>query len=314
MKIIFMGTPDFGAEMLEELIQGPHTVIAVVTQPDRPKGRKRIFTPSPVKELALDHDISIYQPEKMSGSQEVNELIALDSDMIVTAAYGQFLPKELLRAPKKYAINVHASLLPKYRGGAPIHYAIWKGEKETGISIIEMVEKMDAGDILKQAAIPIESTDDVGIMFDKLAVLGRQVLRESLEDIETGKEIRQAQDPSLVTFSPTISKAEEQIQWEQTAQEVDRHIRGFRPFPSTYTRHEGQRIKIWRGYPIDQPVNTESAPGTIVDSREDGLVVQCGQETGFVISRWQESGKKATDLTSVFNGSPAHSFIGWTFE
>lgn len=314
MKIIFMGTPQFGAQILEELLQGPHDVIAVVTQPDRPKGRKRILTPSPVKELALAHDIPVYQPEKISGSPEAKALIDLESDLIVTAAYGQFVPTDVLNAPKKYAINVHASLLPKYRGGAPIHYAIWKGESETGISIIEMVKKMDAGDIFKQGSISIEKTDDVGILFEKLAVLGRQVLRDTLEDIEAGREQRYAQDPDLVTFSPNIAKEEEQIQWQQTAQEVDCHIRGFRPFPSTYTIHDGQRLKIWAGYPLEQPLHSGQSVGTVVDSRPDGLVVQCGQGSGFVITQWQESGKKAMNLTDVFNGSPAESFVGHRYE
>ena len=314
MKIIFMGTPEFGAQMLEELIQGPHEVIAVVTQPDRPKGRKRVMTPSPVKSLALAHDIAVYQPEKIAGSPESQALIDMDSDLIVTAAYGQFLPLEVLQAPKKLAINVHASLLPKYRGGAPIHYAIWKGEEETGISIIEMVEKMDAGDIFKQASIPIEKTDDVGIMFDKLAILGRKVLAQTLEEIQAGTYTRRAQDSEQVKFSPTISKEEEQLNWQESAQQVDYHIRGFRPFPSTYTTHQGQRIKIWQGYPLDIALESGQAPGTIVDSTEEGLVVQCGKATGFVVTQWQESGKKAMNIRDVFNGSPADSFIGWTLQ
>ena len=168
-KIIFMGTPEFSVPILEALLQHEYDVIAVVTQPDRPVGRKKILTPSPVKEAALKHGLPVYQPEKISGSPEMEELIALNPDLIVTAAYGQFLPVKLLNAPRFRSINVHASLLPKYRGGAPVHYAIINGEIETGVSIMYMEKKMDAGAVLAQRAIPITEQDDVGTMFLKLS-------------------------------------------------------------------------------------------------------------------------------------------------
>ncbi|WP_373780824.1 methionyl-tRNA formyltransferase, partial [Jeotgalibaca porci] len=185
-KIIFMGTPEFSVPILQALFDSEYEVIAVVTQPDRPVGRKRILTPPPVKELALKYTVPIFQPEKISGSEEMAALIALEADVIVTAAYGQFLPTKLLNAPKHRAINVHASLLPKYRGGAPVHYAIINGDKETGVSIMYMERKMDAGDVLSQKSIPITSSDDVQTMFDKLSTLGRDLLMETLPKLFTG--------------------------------------------------------------------------------------------------------------------------------
>ncbi|WP_373748247.1 methionyl-tRNA formyltransferase, partial [Jeotgalibaca porci] len=207
-KIIFMGTPEFSVPILQALFDSEYEVIAVVTQPDRPVGRKRILTPPPVKELALKYTVPIFQPEKISGSEEMAALIALEADVIVTAAYGQFLPTKLLNAPKHRAINVHASLLPKYRGGAPVHYAIINGDKETGVSIMYMERKMDAGDVLSQRSIPITSSDDVQTMFNKLSTLGRDLLMETLPRLFTGDIHPVPQDESKVTFSPNISREE----------------------------------------------------------------------------------------------------------
>ena len=185
-KIIFMGTPGFSVPILEGLVAEGYDVIRVVTQPDRPVGRKKTLTPPPVKEAAVKLNIPVLQPEKISGSDEMQEIIDLAPDLIVTAAFGQFLPEKLLEAPKHGAINVHASLLPKYRGGAPVHYSIINGDSETGVSIMNMVKKMDAGDILLQQAIPIEKTDDVGSMFDKLSLLGKEMLLNMLPNFLTG--------------------------------------------------------------------------------------------------------------------------------
>ena len=199
-KIIFMGTPAFSVPILEALIDSEYQVIAVVTQPDRPVGRKKTLTASPVKSAAMQHNLPVFQPEKISGSPEMEALIALEPDLIVTAAFGQFLPQKLLAAPKYGAINVHASLLPKYRGGAPVHYALMQGEKETGVSIIYMEKKMDAGDIILQKSLEITRDDDVGTLFDRLSLLGKELLMETLpkllaEDITPVK-----QNEAEVTF------------------------------------------------------------------------------------------------------------------
>lgn len=312
-KIIFMGTPDFAATILQGLIESQHEVIAVVTQPDRPVGRKKILTPSPVKELALTHDISIYQPEQMSHSQELEELLALDCDFIVTAAYGQFLPPELLEFPRHASINVHASLLPKYRGGAPIHYAIWQGEQETGVSIIYMVDKMDAGDIISQSHLPITSQDDVGSMFEKLAILGKNLLIITLDQMIQGTIKPRSQNEDQVTYSPTIKREQEKISWLQTSHEIDRHVRAFRPFPSTYTILEGKRVKIWAGQPVDYQGKPQ-IEGSIVHVNDGQVIVQAGNNTYYAIEEWQDSGKKRTLINQWLNGNDKESILGKTFS
>lgn len=311
-KIIFMGTPQFAVEVLDGLINSPYEVVAVVTQPDRPVGRKRILTPPGVKVLAQEHNIPVYQPEKISGSKEAEDLIQLGADLIITAAYGQFVPTDLLDSPKYGAINVHASLLPKYRGGAPIHYAIRNGDKETGISIIYMTEKMDAGDILSQRAIPITENDDVGIMFDKLAHVGRDLLLDTLPDLFEGKIKAIPQEESKVVFSPTIRKEEEQINWNRTAQEIDWHVRAFRPFPSTYTWLDNQRVKIWDGYVSDKKVTSEA--GKIVGASESELFIACGDGVCYAVREWQPSGRKRISIRDYLNGNESADLINKQFE
>ncbi len=314
-KIIFMGTPEFAKTVLEGLIEDTqYEIVAVVTQPDRPAGRKRVLTASPVKELALQHDIPVHQPEKLSGSETVQTLIDLDADLIVTAAYGQYVPTKLINAPEFKAINVHASLLPKYRGGAPIHYAIWNGDDETGISLIYMTKEMDAGDIIAQETTPISSTDDVGDLFERLAVMGCDLLLEQLPHIFAETIQPWSQDKDQVTFSPTISRAQEQLQWNQTAQEIDQHIRAFRPFPSTYTWLDGQRTKIIQGYPLDQASTIDQLPGTIIEVTDDALIVQAGHDTAYCIKEWQPAGKKAMPIKAYLNGVDGEELIGQRFE
>ena len=219
-KILFMGTPDFSATVLKGLISDErYEILAVVTQPDRAVGRKKEIRMTPVKEVALEAGLPVYQPEKLSGSQELEDLLALGADGIVTAAFGQFLPSRLLEA-MKFAVNVHASLLPKYRGGAPIHYAIMNGDKEAGVTIMEMVKEMDAGDMISSRAIPILEEDNVGTMFEKLALVGRDLLLETLPPYLAGELKPQAQDPKQVTFSPNIKPEEERLDWTRTNREL----------------------------------------------------------------------------------------------
>lgn len=319
-KIIFMGTPEFAATILTGLIQDVDSqVIAVVTQPDRPVGRKRVLTPSPVKELALNHEIPVYQPEVMADSQAYQDLMALDADIIVTAAYGQLIPEPLLQAPKYGAVNVHASLLPKYRGGAPIHYAIWKGDQETGVSIMQMVKELDAGDVYAQISLPIGDQDDVGTLFKKLALIGRELLIDTLQRIFDGVISPQKQDPALVSYSPTIKKEEEQINWNLSAQSIDAHIRAFRPFPTTYTLLDQERVKIWQGYPLeDLPAGIEGVDsaqaGTIIAADSDHLYVQAGDQTVFAIEEYQPAGKRRMSVTEFLKGTPAQQMIGRHFD
>ena len=314
-KLIFMGTPPFAAEILKGLLlQSPYEVIAVVTQPDRPVGRKQVLTASPVKELALAHNIPVYQPERISKSSELEELIALDADLIVTAAYGQFIPTRLIESTPYTAINVHASLLPKYRGGAPIHYAIWNGDSETGISIIYMTKQMDAGAVLAQRPTPISPTDTVGNLFDRMAILGRELLLDTLFKLFSNEITAVEQNPEQVVFSPTITKEQEQLNWHQSAWQVDCHVRAFNPFPSTYTWLDGQRVKIWQGSPIEFETEQAYPVGTIVAMKRKQLIIACGEQSFYAVREWQLSGKKRMTIEEFLQGNKAEDVIGKVFQ
>ena len=303
-NIIFMGTPMFSTSILEMLIEEGHVIKAVVTQPDKPVGRKKIITPSPVKEVALKHDLPVYQPAKLSGSEELKELMAMeDIDLFVTAAYGQFLPQSFLDFPKYGAVNVHASLLPKYRGGAPIHYSILSGDKETGVTIMRMEKKMDAGNILMQRAIPILKTDDVASMFEKLSVLGTDLLKEALPLLFAGKLEEVKQDETKVSFSPNITREQEQIDWNKSAEMVDCFIRGLRPWPTAFTLLDGARYKIWDVTPLDE--TTSEAPGTMYVDEDNRVVIACGDQKLVEVNVIQPAGKAKMEIQAYKNGFKA---------
>lgn len=307
-KIIFMGTPQFSVPILEALVAEKYDVVAVVTQPDRPVGRKRVISPTPVKEAALRLGLPVFQPEKISGSPEMAEIIALESDLIVTAAFGQFLPEKLLQAPKKGAINVHASLLPKYRGGAPVHYSIIEGEKETGVTIMEMIKKMDAGGIYSQKSLPITKQDDVGILFDKLSLLGRDLLLETLPKILSGELKPIPQEEDLATFSPNITREQEVIDWHKTAEMIDCQVRGMRPWPVAYTNYEEARWKILGVTPLEE--TTTEAPGMIIYRDKKTLKIACGAGTVLMIDELQPAGKGVQGVVEFLNGSGQKVAVG----
>lgn len=307
-KIVFMGTPAFSVPILDGLIAAGYEVLAVVTQPDRPVGRKRVLTPPPVKEGALKHHLEVLQPEKISGSAEMARIAELQPDLIVTAAFGQFLPEALLQVPTYGAINVHASLLPKYRGGAPVHYAIINGEQETGVTIMEMVKKMDAGDIISQASLPILPIDDVGTMFDKLSVLGRNLLLETLPKYLSGELSPKPQDEKDVTYSPNISREEEVIDWHKTATEISNQIRGMRPWPVAYTMFGETRWKLFEGTVSEE--TTASLPGTIVGLTKENFAIACGQGTVLDVTKIQPAGKGQLSATEFLNGVGQNLEIG----
>lgn len=310
-KIIFMGTPQFSVPILEGLIEKGYDVIGVVTQPDRPKGRKKVLTPSPVKEAALAHHLPIWQPEKISGSQEMEEIIAQKPDLIITAAFGQFLPERLLEVPTYGAINVHASLLPKYRGGAPVHYAIMEGEEKTGVTIMQMVKKMDAGDILSQAEITIGDSN-VGEMFERLSLLGRDLLLDTLPLYLEGKITPQPQNEEEATYSPNITREQEKMDWHRPAKELAYQVQGMNPFPVAHTIKEGQRWKIWTAKAQDK--TTDKAPGTILAIAKEGLEVACGKGTVLAITELQPAGKSKMDIQSFVNGMGRNMQVGETFD
>ncbi|MEA4830126.1 MAG: methionyl-tRNA formyltransferase [Enterococcus thailandicus] len=307
-NIVFMGTPVFSVPILEGLLEAGYTVQAVVTQPDRPVGRKKVITPTPVKEAALKHDLLVLQPEKISGSEEMEKIVELQPDILITAAFGQFLPEKLLQVPKHGAINVHASLLPKYRGGAPVHYSIINGEKETGVTIMEMIKKMDAGGIFAQESLPITKQDDVGTMFDKLSLLGKELLLKTLPSILDGSLTPTPQDEEKVTFSPNITREQEAIDWNKKAEEVDNQVRGMRPWPIAFTTYEDARWKLLAVEPLAE--ESTEAPGTIIRKDKKNLWIACGNQTVLAIKELQPAGKGKQTIQAFLNGSGQHVMVG----
>jgi methionyl-tRNA formyltransferase len=309
MRIVFMGTPDFAVPVLELLLADGYDVVGVVTQPDRPKGRKKLLTPTPVKESAIKHRLPILQPEKLKGSNELLELKGWQPDLIVTAAFGQLLPQEVLDLPPLGCINVHASILPKYRGGAPIHQAIIDGEAETGVTIMYMVKALDAGDILSQVKIPIEEEDDVASMFEKLSVEGAQLLRETLPLLLEGKIEPVPQNLSQVTYAPNIKREDEEIDWKKDGKAIYNHIRGLHPFPGAFTTFDGEVLKVW-GSKKSADTHLDFEAGTIyhLDGQEIG--VTAGDGTGLLLTSVQPAGKKKMDAASFLRGAGSHWSIG----
>ena len=301
-SVVFMGTPAFAAPILEGLIQtNDYEVLAVVTQPDRPVGRKRILTPSPVKEVALKHGIEVLQPQKLSGSEEMQRVISLAPDLIVTAAFGQFLPTKLIAAAKVGAVNVHGSLLPKYRGGAPVQYAIMNGDQETGVTIIYMVKKMDAGDMLAQAKLPIGPHDDTGSIFAKMSILGRNTLLATLPKLVAGELVAQKQDESQVVFSPTIKPEEEKLSVTLNAKQIDWKVRALRPAPGAYFENfNGKRTKLWDVTPLAE---TTSLPaGAVVAVTKHELKLAAADGSVYQVNELQPAGKPRMQVTAYLNG------------
>lgn len=302
-----MGTPDFSVPILQKLIEAKYEVVLVVTQPDRPKGRRRTLTPTPVKKEALKHGIPVFQPEKLA--KEYEEIITYKPDLIITAAYGQLLPNELLESPNYGSINVHASLLPELRGGAPIHYAIMQGKKETGVTIMYMVEKLDAGDILSQQKVIIDTTDHVGTLHDKLSVVGSELLLQTLPQLFQGELTPEKQDDSKATFAANISREQEKIDWAMDHTDVYNHIRGLRPWPVAFTLYDGKRMKIWWSEKDD--TEYDGLPGEIVQITDhESFVVVCGNGKGVRITEIQPSGKTKLTVAEYLRGSTERIKLG----
>ena len=245
--IVFFGTPDFAVPALNVLLEGPDRVVTVVTQPDRGKGRGQRVIPSPVKKVALAHGLPSHQPDRVKDPSFQEEVKKLQPDLFVVVAYGQILPKSLLDVPKRGAINVHASLLPKYRGAAPISWALLKGEKVTGITTMMMDAGMDTGDILLQSEIPIGEGETFETLHDRLAELGAQLLKETIAGLKSEKITPVSQDHSGATYAPLIKKEDGRIDWSKDAEEIDRQVRAFNPWPGAYTQWEDRLLKVFGG-------------------------------------------------------------------
>ncbi|WEV44318.1 methionyl-tRNA formyltransferase [Lactobacillus sp. ESL0684] len=306
-SVIFMGTPEFSVPILKGLVDNDYQVKAVVTQPDKKVGRKQKITKTPVKRLAEELKLPVYQPVKLSGSPEVAELIAMHADLIVTAAYGQFLPSKFLNSVKIAAVNVHGSLLPKYRGGAPVQYAIMNGDQKTGITIMEMVKQMDAGDIYSQAEIEIAEDDTTGSIFNKLSLIGRDLLLETLPQIIADPKKKQPQNSDEVIFSPNISKQQEQIKSEMTAAQANNLIRALNPNPGAYLMLAGKRVKVWRGAVSAE--KTDLPQGSLV-ANDSRFALSFANQTVLDLLEVQPAGKKKMPIAAFLNGQGSKFKVG----
>ena len=303
-KVVFMGTPEFSVPVLEMLIKETN-VVMVVTQPDALVGRKRELTFSPIKKVALENNIEVYQPNKIRN--EFEYILKCEPDIIVTCAYGQIIPNELLYTPKYKAINVHASLLPKFRGGAPIHRAVINGEVKTGITIMYMAPGMDDGDIISQRSIDIDINDNTGILHDKLSLLGRDLLKETLPSIfnETNKRIKQNEDE--VSFAYVIKREDEHITYDKTTLEVHNHIRGLYPFPIGYSLINDEVLKICKSKISEN--KPDGKIGEIVSVYEDGFGVKT-LDGEIIITKVKPAGKKEMDAKDYINGKRKENLLG----
>ena len=302
-RIVFMGTASFSLAVLQMLLENQYHVVGVVTQPDRYVGRKKVLTMPDVKVEALKYDIPVIQPVRIK--EDYQAILDLQPDLIITAAYGQIIPQALLDAPRLGCVNVHASLLPLYRGGAPVHQAIIDGQEKTGVTIMYMVKKMDAGDIISQKETPILQDDTVGILYDRLSDLGAKLLKETLPSILNGTNQRIPQDESLVTYAPTLSREDERIDWNLSAKQVYNKVRGTNPWPGSYTTYQGKTVKIWAGQ-VHQCENAmkhhaHQDNGTIVKIFKDAIGVKVNDGV-YLITELQLEGKKRMSVKDYLNG------------
>jgi len=296
-----MGTPDFAVGSLQALCEsGKHEILAVVTQPDRPKGRGNKLLQTPVKEYALEQGLTVYQPQKVKTPEFVELLHELQPELIVVAAFGQFLSKEILELPKYGCINVHASLLPKYRGAAPIQYAIIKGEKESGVTIMQMDIGMDTGAMLDKVVVPIAENTTMGELHDALREQGAALLLQVIDKIAAGTAVAEPQDNEQATYATLLDRSMEHIDWSKTAQEVHNLIRGFNPAPSTFTKlPNGKSLKIWGSKMTDK--SSAAAAGTVIATGKHSFFVACGEGV-LEITEVQPESKKRMPAQVFLNG------------
>ncbi len=301
-KIVFMGTPKFAVPVLEMLIE-KYGVDLVITQPDKKVGRKKVLTAPPVKILAEEKGIRVLQPEKISGDEDVlAELKELNPDIIITAAYGQLVPESILEIPKYKCINVHGSLLPKLRGGAPIQYSILEDHGKTGITIMYMVKKLDAGDMISKVEVDILDSDNYESLHDKLSIAGRDLLKETLPNIFTGNIAPEKQDDSLATFARNILREDEKIDWNKSARQIFNQIRALDPTPGAFTYLDENVLKIWNSEVVDLEENFSSKKvGTIIKQDKKHIYLLCGENTVLKVKELQISGKKRMPVVNFLS-------------
>ncbi|MCD8558370.1 methionyl-tRNA formyltransferase [Shewanella xiamenensis] len=298
LNIIFAGTPDFAARHLQALINSHHNVIAVYTQPDRPAGRGKKLTASPVKELALAHNIPVYQPGSLRKEPAQQQLAALNADIMVVVAYGLILPKVVLDTPRLGCINVHGSILPRWRGAAPIQRALWAGDKETGVTIMQMDVGLDTGDMLLKTYLPIEDDDTSASLYEKLAQQGPDALLQALEGLANGTLAAEKQDEALANYAEKLSKEEARLDWTKSATQLWQEVRAFNPWPVSYFEHQGNTIKVWQTQVSTTTSN--AAPGTIISASKKGIEVATGDGVLTLLSM-QLPGKKPLSVADILN-------------
>lgn len=304
MRIVYMGTPDFAVPSLKALVEAGHEVCGVFSQPDKPVGRhQNKLQPTPVKVCAQAYGIPVFQPETLRDGTALAQLQELAPDLIVVAAYGRVLPREILELPAYGCINVHSSLLPKYRGAAPINWAMVNGDKETGVTIMYMALELDAGDIIDQVKTPIDPVEEVGVLHDRLALLGGELLVKVVADLAQGRATRTPQDPEQVTYAPMLSRALCPIDWNQSAKDIHNKVRGLTPWPATSTDVlPGDPVKV---YAVEETgVTTAKVPGTILAANKNGIDIACGDGKVLRILELQAPGSRRMTAAAYLAGHP----------
>ena len=299
MRIVFMGTPDFSVPALKALVEAGHDVAAVVTQPDKPKGRVKEMQMTPVKIQALEYKIPVYQPVKVRDESFVKVLREMEADVFVVIAFGQILPKSVLDLPRLGCVNIHASLLPKYRGAAPIQWCVIDGEKETGITTMMMDVGLDTGDMLETVVIPIDRDETGGSLHDKLSLAGGELILSTLKKMEEGTIVRTPQTEEGTCYAKMLTKSLGDIDWEKSAVSIERLIRGLNPWPSAYTSVNGKNLKLWTASVVHEAGN--GVPGEILEAGKEGLLVKTGDGL-LLIQELQLEGKKRMDTAAFLRG------------
>ncbi|WP_419534092.1 methionyl-tRNA formyltransferase [Endozoicomonas sp.] len=311
LRIIFAGTPEFASAHLQAILDSQHQVIAVYTQPDRPAGRGQKLMPSPVKSLALEHNIPVFQPKSLRNEDAQKELASLDADLMVVVAYGLILPQAVLDTPTLGCINVHGSILPRWRGAAPIQRAIEAGDTESGVTIMQMDAGLDTGDMLLKAFCPIHPTDTASNLHDRLIEVGQPALIQSLDDIAGGNIHPEKQDDKLANYAHKMSKEEARLDWQKSAQALDQQIRAFNPWPVAITALDDTNIRVWEAMALEESSTEE--PGTLIKADKDGLDIACSEGT-LRIKRLQLAGSRAMTVQELLNSKKAMFSTGKQFS
>ncbi len=309
MNIIFAGTPDFAATTLLDLLKSKHNICAVYTQPDRPSGRGRKLTPSPVKKLAIEHNINIFQPENLKLSDDQQTLKHLHADIMIVVAYGVILPEAVLQIPMYGCLNIHASLLPKWRGAAPIQRCILAGDSESGVTIMQMDKGLDTGDMLSTSRCNIEANDTASSLHDKLAKLGSQALLQTLDKIEKNTLIAIPQDNNLATYAQKINKQEGRIDWQQPAIELVHKIQAFNSWPVAFCQYKDQNLRLWQAQLCHEKPTQNSIAGTVFKEDKTGIFISCAKQDSLRVTEIQLPGKKRALVKDFINSNSLNGEI-----